>query len=160
MVLAGLLAGGSHADGVEAPLALVVSDRWQGLAEIPLPVLRQLYLGRRTRLAGRAVQCLHLPSGSAARSAFTRAVIGRSERTMERYWLRQALSGGPPPPRELEAGRALAWVAGEPGRLGYVVWDGGELPAGVRVVKLVVDGRARGPADPDYPLRLPAPPGS
>jgi hypothetical protein len=137
----------------------VVGAGFEGLEEISLPVLRQLYLGRRTRLEGQRVRPLHLPAGSHARNVFTRAVIGTSERVLERYWLREALSGGPPPPRELAADEALAFVAREPGAIAYLEWPlrGREPPAGVRVVPIVLDGRRVLPGDPAYPLRLPAP---
>lgn len=138
---------------------IVVGAGFEGLEEISIPVLRQLYLGRRTRLEGLRVRPLHLPAGSLARNAFTRAVIGTTERAMERYWLREALSGGSPPPRELAADEALAFVARVPGALAYVEWPlrGREPPAGVRVVPVVVDGRVLRPGEPGYPLRLPAP---
>jgi len=142
----------------ETPLAVVVSAEWEGMEEISIPVLRQLYLGRRTRLQGRRVRCVDLPAGSRARGAFTRSVIGRSERAVERYWLRQTLAGGPPPPRELDAAAALAWVAREPGVLGYLEWNERAPPAGVRVLAIVVNGRALRPGDLGYPIRVPASP--
>lgn len=138
----------------EAPIAIVVSERWDGLRAISIPVLRQAYLGRRTRLAGKRLRCLDLPAGSPARDAFARAVIGRSERAMERYWLRQALSGGAPPPREADTAGMLALVAREVGALGYLEWKGQPPPAGVRVLALEVGGRTLRPGDDGYPLHL------
>jgi hypothetical protein len=159
--LACLLAPPAAAETAPADtaLAIVVGAGFEGVDEISLPVLRQLYLGRRTRLEGQRVRPLHLPAGSPARNAFTRAVIGTSERAMERYWLREALSGGPAPPRELEVDEALAFVAREPGALAYLEWPlrGREPPAGVRILPIALDGRRVLPGEPGYPLRLPAP---
>lgn len=117
-------------------------------------MLRQLYLGRRTRAAGRRVYCLDLPAASPERDAFTRAVIGWTARSLDRYWLRQALSGGPPPPREV-AGPAemLALVAQQPGTLGYVAWKHlADAPPGVRVLAVETGGRYRRPDDAGYPI--------
>lgn len=136
---------------------MVVHADWEGLESVSLPVLRQLYLGRRTRAAGRRVYCLDLPAGSPAREAFTRTVIGWSARSLDRYWLRQALSGGPPPPREV-AGPAelLALVARQPGSLGYVAWkDLADAPPGVRVLAIEARGQYRHPEDAGYPIVRP-----
>jgi len=139
---------------------VVAHADWDGFASVSLPVLRQLYLGRRTRADGRRVRCLDLPAGSPAREGFTRSVLGWSERELDRYWLRQALSGGPPPPRELATPAALLeHVARQPGALGYVAWTalGDAPPAGVRVLAVEVDGRALRPGERGYPIVVSGP---
>lgn len=133
-----------------------MSASWDGLELVSLPLLRALWLGRRSSLAGERVECLDLPSGSEPRRAFSAAVLGRSERALEEYWIRQALTGGPLPPREL-AGTAevVRAVAERAGRIGYV--DLAELRAlpgaAVRVLPVQVEGRPLLPADPGYPIR-------
>ncbi|HKJ23610.1 MAG TPA: hypothetical protein VKB65_02220 [Myxococcota bacterium] len=142
------------ADAAE-DLAVVAHADSPGLDALSLPVLRQLYLGRRTRIAGQRVRCLDLPAGSAPRESFTRIVLGLGGRALDRYWLRQALSGGPPPPREIgTAAELIARVAREPGSLGYVPWAelAAGAPPGVRVVGLEVRGRTLRPGQPGYPL--------
>jgi ABC-type phosphate transport system substrate-binding protein len=158
-VLALLLAAPSpgRAEAGEA-LALVVHAEWSGIESLSIPVLRQIYLGRRTRLAGRPVLCTDLPAGSLARTAFAREVLRLDERALDRYWLRQALAGGPPPPREVDTAAAvIARVAEVPGAIGYVPWRvvSSGPPEGTRILPLAVDGRLLAPADPAYPLRLP-----
>ena len=133
---------------------------WEGLAAISMPVLRQLYLGQRTRLGGRRVFCLDLRSGSPPREAFTRTVVGKDARALDRYWLRQALSGGPPPPRELgSSAEVLALVARQPGALGYVAWKelAHGVPRGVRILPIDVEGRSLRPGDSGYPVFVPTP---
>ena len=141
-------------------LAIVAHAEWTGLERISLPVLRQLYLGQRTRLAGSRVFCLDLRSGSRPREAFTQTVVGRDSRSLDRYWLRQALTGGPPPPRELgSAAEVLAWVAHEPGTLGYVAWRelAAGVPSGVRVLPIDVWDRTLHPGESGYPVFVPTP---
>jgi ABC-type phosphate transport system substrate-binding protein len=142
------------ADAAEE-LAVIANADSPGFETLSLPVLRQLYLGRRTRIGGRTVHCVDLPAGSPPRESFTRLVLGLSQRALDRYWLRQALSGGPPPPREVgTSAELMALVARQPGALGYVPWsalaDG--TPAGVRILSLEQRGRELRPGDPGYPL--------
>jgi len=147
-----LLASSANAEG---ELAVVAHAEWQDLKAISLPVLRQLYLGRRTRISGRRTLCLDLPSGSRPRGGFARAVLGLTPRALDRYWLRQALSGGPPPPRELgTSAELLTRVARSPGTLGYVPWEdvSAGAPPGVRIVAIEVDGRAIRPGERGYPI--------
>jgi len=126
------------------------------LDELTLPVLRQLYLGRRTRVAGRSIHFFEPAPGSVARRAFARLVVQLSERDLERYWLEQALSGGPLPPREIASAEELVRrVAVRQGAVAYLEWEAWQrLPQrGVKVVPLRVDGRRLLPHEPDYPLR-------
>jgi len=139
-------------------LAVVAHADWDGLDSVSLPALRQLYLGKRTRIAGRRARCLDLPSGSAPREGFTEAVLGWTARALDRYWLRQALAGGPPPPRELgTSAELLMLVARQPGTLGYVPWQdlAGGTPPGVRVLPVEARGRALLPGQPGYPVVMP-----
>jgi len=141
-------------------LAVVAHADWPGFDAVSLPVLRQLYLGRRTRIAGRRVHCIDLPAASRPREAFTRAVLGFSGPALDRYWLRQALSGGPPPPREVgTAAELIALVAREPGALGYLPWRdlAASPPPGVRVLAVEEGGRTLRPGEPGYPVLM-APP--
>lgn len=134
----------------------MVSERWDGLQAASLALLRQLWLGRRTRLDGVRVLPLDLPAGGAARRGFVDVVIGQSERSLERYWLRQALAGGPPPPREVATeADVLRRVAAREGVIGYVGWDAVRPapPGGVRVLPVRVGDRTLRPGEDGYPLR-------
>jgi hypothetical protein len=126
------------------------------LEELTLPLLRQLYLGRRTRVGGHRIHWFELPPGSAAHRSFARHALERSERELELYWLEQALSGGPLPPREIgSAGELVRRVATRPGALSYLEWETlRSLPqTGVKVIPLRVGERRLLPDDPGYPLR-------
>jgi hypothetical protein len=127
------------------------------LEEATLPMLRQLFLGRRSTVAGSPVHCLEPAPATPLRHAFARLVLERSGRELERYWLEQALTGGPPPPREIGSDAELVKkVAMRRGAIGYLGWEAfSKLPReGVKVVRLRHGGRLLGPEDPDYPLRF------
>jgi hypothetical protein len=130
------------------------------LDEATVPMLRQLFLGRRTTAAGSRVHCFEPAPGTPLRRAFARLVLERSERDLERYWLEQALSGGPPPPREIGSDAELVQrVATRRGALAYLAWDSfARLPRdGVKVIRVRNGDRLLGPQDPGYPLRFTAP---
>jgi hypothetical protein len=141
-------------------IVVIANEELPALDEATLPLLRQLFLGRRTSVAGSRVHCFEPAPGTPLRRAFARLVLERSERELERYWLEQALSGGPPPPREIASEAALVRrVALRRGALAYLAWDAfARLPHdGVRVVRVRDGDRLLGPEDPAYPLRLAAP---
>jgi ABC-type phosphate transport system substrate-binding protein len=143
----------ARADGA---IAVIAHAELEELEELTLPLLRQLYLGRRTRLEGRRIHWFELPPGSATHRSFVRLALAHSERDLERYWLEQALSGGPLPPREVgSAGELLRRVATRPGALSYLEWETlRTLPqTGVKVIPLRVGERRLLPDDPGYPLR-------
>jgi hypothetical protein len=138
-------------------VAVVVSSRWPQMYAVSLSVLRRLYLGKLTRLGEVAVVCVDFPSGSAEREAFSRAVLGKSERQMHDYWIEQALTGGKLPPRELRsAGAVIEAVRGNVGTIGYIRWPFADsaLPSDVRVLKIEDASGARLPGEPGYAIRL------
>lgn len=160
-VLAALAPGG--AARAQETVVLIAHAELEELEELTLPLLRQLYLGRRSGIGGRRLHWFELPPGSAAHRAFARLALGRSERELERYWLEQALSGGPLPPREVPTAEELVErVAGRRGAVGYLTWEAfqGLSGARVRILPILEGGRPRLPDDPGYPLRPrpPAPP--
>jgi hypothetical protein len=125
-----------------------------------VPALRQLFLGRRTTVGGQRVHCFEPAPGTPLRRAFAQIVLERSEADLERYWLEQALSGGPPPPREIASDAdMIRKVAGRRGALGYLGFESfRRLPQdGVKVIRLRAGDRLLGPEDPAYPLRFATP---
>jgi hypothetical protein len=105
---------------------------------------------------GRRIHWFELPPGSAAHRSFVRLALELSERELERYWLAQALSGGPLPPREIQSpGELVRRVATRPGALSYLEWETlRSLPrVGVKVIPLRVGDQRLLPDDPGYPLR-------
>lgn len=159
-----LLLAVALASGAEPRLesiVLVVSAEWPGPDEIDLPTLRRVYLDRQTHISGARIRALHLPSGSPIREAFSRIVLGRSNRRLERYWIEQALIGGGLPPREVASTAAvLDRVRATPDAIGYAAGSGleGLETQGVRILALGSGGPSLRPDDPKYPLRFRTPP--
>ena len=70
---------------------------------------------------GKKVKPVDQPSRSAARSAFTRAVHGKSVAAIRSYWQQRIFSGrGVPPPERLSDAQVLSYVMSQPGAVGYV----------------------------------------
>jgi hypothetical protein len=161
VLLAALCALAAPARAEDPPsLAVIVSSRWDGLDAVTLALLRELWMGRRSELDGERIECFDFPAGHELRRVFGSAVLGRSERALEEYWIRQALTGGRVPPRELDGtAEIVRAVAARPGAIGYVDADAlRALPdPGVRVVPVSVDGRPLLPGSPGYPIRGRAP---
>lgn len=156
--LAGAVAGAE--EWRSEPIVLIVSAEWAGPDAIDLPTLQRVYLDRQTHVAGTRTRALHLPAGSPIRAAFSRTALGRSEASLERYWIQQALLGGGLPPREVASAAAvLRRVRSEPGTIGYVALSQlKHLDAtGIRTLPLTVDGRTLQAGEPGYPLRFRAP---
>lgn len=154
--------GSAQLARAEDAIVVIANVELAEIEELSLPLLRQLYLGRRTRVEGRRIHWFELTPGSPAHRSFVRLALELSERELERYWLEQALSGGPLPPREIpSAGELVRRVATRQGALAYLEWETfRSLPqTGVKVVPLRVGERRLLPEDPAYPLRSPEPPG-
>jgi ABC-type phosphate transport system substrate-binding protein len=140
------------------PVAVIVADDWEGFEAIDLASLRSLYLGRRTRWEGRRVRCFGLPPGSPSRSAFSNAVLGRSEEDLDRFWIEQALLGGALPPREVASpAEMIRAVRSTPGAIGYLPLESlrAAEAAGVRMLAIATDGAALAPPAPGYPIAVP-----
>jgi hypothetical protein len=141
-------------------IVVIAHAEFAELEEVSIPMLRQLFLARRSTVGGRRVSCFEPAPATPLRRAFARLVLASPERELERYWLEQALSGGPPPPREIGSEAELVRrVALRAGAIGYLGWSSfSRLPReGIKVVPLRDGSRLLGPEDHDYPLRFDAP---
>ncbi len=87
--------------------------------------LSQLLLKKSARWEdGKTAFPVDLESKSPVRSAFTRAIHGRSVASIKNYWQRQIFSGRQVPPPEVATdAEVLAHVRGNPGAVGYVSGD-------------------------------------
>ena len=133
LVLTALAAGA--AARAEAPVTniAVVVGRQSFVGEIDRDGLRELYL-RRQRLwpNGTAAVPVNLPPGSEPRETFSRLVLGRPVRDLVPYWNARYFEGIRPP-IVLPSGAAVcAYVAVEPGAIGYLPSE--EIVESCRVV--------------------------
>ncbi|NUO65457.1 MAG: hypothetical protein HOQ11_09110 [Gemmatimonadaceae bacterium] len=71
---------------------------------------------------------------SPVRAAFSMAVLGRDVPTMKNYWQQSLFSGrGVPPLEQPTEAQVVAFVAANPGAIGYVSSEA-QLPEGVKTV--------------------------
>jgi ABC-type phosphate transport system substrate-binding protein len=132
-VLSLALAGGVPASANEpsAPFKVIVNSRVPGRV-IPRDVLAQLYLGSVGRWGNaRLIAPVDLSSTSAVRAAFSVQVLGMPVEAVKLHWLRRLSAGQRPPLSKPSDEDVIAFVAAEPGGIGYVSHPT-PLPATVR----------------------------
>ena len=143
------------AGSAEVPIAIIVSTEWESLDQVDLRVLQRIYLRNLKKLKGMTLLPVdHLPS-SRIYEAFRSQVVRRKRKALEDYWLEQALTGGPHPPRQFEeAGAVIDFVARHVGAIAYVGLDTLESSgsSGVKAVALTQRGGVLRPSQSGYAL--------
>lgn len=138
LALAGWITAVAAVSGrtVAAEIAVVVGTE-SPITDVSMDTLRDVYL-RRQRLWPGGVGALpvNLPAGDPLRDAFSRRVLGRPPGELVGYWNRRWFEGVRPP-LVLQSARAVcAYLATEPGAVGYVPAD--EVDAETcRVVRMI-----------------------
>ena len=99
--------------------------------------LARVYLKKMsTWKTGQAVQVVDLGPKSPVRAEFSQAVLGRDVPTMKNYWQQSLFSGrGVPPIEQPTEAQVVAFVAANPGAIGYVSSDA-QLPESVKAVSV------------------------
>jgi len=84
--------------------------------------VKDFYLGKVTAFNdGTPVAVIDLPDGNAVRDEFYSKVVGKKKAQVQAYWAKRIFTGKGTPPKSLDDAAAVKkWVAGKPGRLGYV----------------------------------------
>jgi len=137
----------SGATATAEPIAVVVSDK-VSVGSLTQAQLRQIFLGQPTRVGGKKVIPLNLPTDSTERQSFDQAVLGMSPQEVPRFWVDQRIRGKAKPPKTIPSSSTVArLVAKLPGAIGYV--PASQVGPGVTV--LAIDGKK--PEDADYPLQ-------
>ncbi|MCP5071246.1 MAG: hypothetical protein GY946_32195 [bacterium] len=147
-----LTAAATHAESI----AVVVSETLEEPVSISIGELRDVYLGNSRSSAGVELTPVDQDVSTPIYSSFAGAVIGRSRRALENYWLEEILSGGRMPPRQMEGNEAVArLVASRAKTIGYVSWKWleGRAEPGLRVLRIRHQGRELAPGDSRYPLQ-------
>jgi len=96
--------------------------------------VKDLYLGKVTAFSdGTRAEVIDLPGGSAVRDEFYKKVVGKNKAQVKAYWAKRIFTGKGTPPKSLDGAAAVKkWVAGKPGRLGYI--DSGSVDDSVSVL--------------------------
>ena len=99
--------------------------------------LQRVYLKKQTTWkAGSQVAVVDQSPKSAVRAQFSMQVLGRDVPTMKNYWQQSLFSGrGVPPIEQPTEAQVVAFVAANPGAIGYVSSDA-QLPESVKTVSV------------------------
>jgi ABC-type phosphate transport system substrate-binding protein len=136
-VLVGLLL----ATGREAPAAtersfkVIVNPGVTG-KKVSRDVLAQIYLGNVQKWGdGKVITAVDLSTTSRVRQAFSADVLEMPIIQVQHYWVRSMSTGKRPPRTKDSDEQVIAFVAGEPGGVGYVSLDA-PVPPSVRIVEV------------------------
>ena len=149
-----------QSSGADEPIVVFTSSEWEGDTTLDIASLRKIYLGKRTRIFGTQVRALHMPLNSPEREGFRKSVLEKSQISLEKYWLEQALSGGYLPPREFSSlEEIIAAVVEKKGSIGYASHQD-LLPlkeSRIRILRIRTPDGEFLPGDPGYPLLIKTP---
>jgi ABC-type phosphate transport system substrate-binding protein len=127
------LGSGILASAEPASFKVIVNPSVAGRA-IPREVLAQIYLGKVERWAnGTVITPVDLSSTSPVRRSFSDQVLGLPVEAVRYQWLKRVTSGQRPPLSKSSDDEVIAFVASQPGSVGYVSAEVA-VPAGVREV--------------------------
>lgn len=136
--LVAALASAAEQDAPEV-IAIVVGIH-STVGDVTPDVLREVYLRRRRVWSdGSRVIAVNLPADSPVRRAFSKRVLGRLPGDLGSYWNRRYFEGIQPPLVLRSAGAVCAYLAVEPGAIGYVPADQVD-DASCRVLLLLREG--------------------
>jgi ABC-type phosphate transport system substrate-binding protein len=116
-----LILAASIANAQEARFRVIVNPA-VGVSTLTNAEVSQLFLKKKTTWqGGQIVQPVDQADSSAIRQAFTRSVLKKNVQAVNGYWQSQIFSGRavPPPERGSDAA-VLAYIAGNPGAIGYI----------------------------------------
>jgi ABC-type phosphate transport system substrate-binding protein len=113
----------------------VVVNAGNSVSSISTDDLSKIFLKKSTKWAGGAsAVAVDLKAGDATREAFSQTVHGRGASAIASYWQQQIFAGKDVPPEEKgSAADVIAFVAANPGAVGYVP-AGTDLGSGVKVI--------------------------
>ncbi len=99
---------------------VVVVSQETPIEAVSLFQLRQIYLGKIKKIQGHSVRPINVRSGDPLRQKFETLVFPK-DFDLEEYWVISKLRGGPDPPLAVRGwGLATAYIAKNPGLLGYI----------------------------------------
>ncbi len=116
-----------------AEVAVIVNS--SNSATINESDISRIFLGKIKKYStGDKITLINLKKGQAARGEFDKKVLNKSASQVKAYWSKLMFSGKGKPPKELASDKdVLAFVAANPGAMGYVAQ--GSVDGSVKVVK-------------------------
>jgi ABC-type phosphate transport system substrate-binding protein len=118
-----------------SPFKLIVNPKLTGRA-VPRDVVAQIFLGKVQRWGdGTIIAPVDLSSTSPVRQAFSEAVLAMPIDGVKRYWMEKVAAGKRPPLTKRTDDDVIAFVAADPGGIGYVS-EAATVPDTVRAVEV------------------------
>jgi ABC-type phosphate transport system substrate-binding protein len=108
-----------------APAFKVIVHAKNPVTSLSRGELAKIFLKKTTSWSGDgAIAPVDQAVSSGAREAFSRSVHGKGAKAIKQYWNQQIYSGRAVPPPELSSdAKVIAFVAANPGAIGYVSAD-------------------------------------
>ena len=120
---------------------VIVNARTAGEA-VPKATLADIYLGRVRRWRdGRPITPVDQPSTSPLRTAFSNVILEMTLPAIRAHWMQRLSAGERPPVARQTDAAIIAFVAGQPGAIGYVAL---ETPLPDTVKAVAIDGAPAG----------------
>jgi len=136
-VTLGLLVGASSVGAQEAAFKVVVHKN-NSLRSLPLEAVADYFLKKKKAWPdGTPVKPIDLTADSRVRQTFSKSVLNKQVAAVRTFWQRQVFSGSVVPPPEVQSDLVvLAYIAENPGAIGYVAMDAATGPS-IKVVEVV-----------------------
>lgn len=137
LVLAGLALLGASAPAQDLPHFQVITNAANPVMELARAEVSRWFLKQSTKWPdAKVVVPIDQSSRSEVRAAFCAAIHKQSTQAIDSYWQKQIFSGRMVPPFvKLGDAEVMAYVASNPGAIGYVS-TGATLSPGVKAVKI------------------------
>jgi ABC-type phosphate transport system substrate-binding protein len=133
LTVAGLLPLAPAAAADVSAVKVVVNTGVPGKT-IAKSLVADIFLRRSAKWSdGTIIQPVDQISSAPARLVFNRSILGFSALDVQQYWVGQIARGKVPPPVKKTEEEVIAFVAENPGAIGYVA-EGTALPPTVRVL--------------------------
>jgi hypothetical protein len=136
LILLGAFTPLPRVTGAEQGVQVIVNAS-SSVSELERDEVVRLFLRQRLKWSdGRAVAPVDQSVRSSVRDAFSSAVLRMPLPAVQAFWQRQlSFGGGTPPPVKASEAEVLAFVAGEPGAIGYISSELNLTP-GVKAVQV------------------------
>jgi ABC-type phosphate transport system substrate-binding protein len=100
---------------------VIVNSKVGSARAVPKDVLAQIYLGQANRWGnGAAIAAVDLSTTSPVRKAFSEQVLGMPVEAVKNHWLKKLVAGSRPLLSKGTEDEVIAFVASQPGGVGYV----------------------------------------
>ncbi|MCP4685326.1 MAG: phosphate ABC transporter substrate-binding protein [bacterium] len=123
---------------VQAGNVVVIVNPASSISETTASEVSKVFMGKSGSVGGADVAAVDQAPGSQARIDFSEKILGRSVKKVTDYWKKRTFSGkGEAPQQVANDAKVIAFVADNPGAIGYV--SAGAVTDKVKTV--TVDGK-------------------